>query len=167
MTDSFSDRKHDPDGVDVAIDLVESLASMTPAIPLPPPRIGPAKHKARRSGDLEPIGDVVGQMAAQLGWQGQLSLRVIAARWAELAGDVNAAHSQPVALDGTVVTVSAESSTWASALRLYAPQLVAKLNDALGQGSITKVDVRGPGAPSWKHGQRSVRDGRGPRDTYG
>ena len=26
---------------------------------------------------------------------------------------------------------------------------------------------RGPHLPTWKHGPRSVRDGRGPRDTYG
>jgi predicted nucleic acid-binding Zn ribbon protein len=29
------------------------------------------------------------------------------------------------------------------------------------------LDVLGPHAPSWRHGTRSVRDGRGPRDTYG
>jgi predicted nucleic acid-binding Zn ribbon protein len=47
-----------------------------------------------------------------------------------------------------------------------APQLVAVLNEALGQGSVTRVQVIGPQAPSWKKGRRSV-PGRGPRDTYG
>ncbi|MDN5961949.1 MAG: DciA family protein, partial [Propionibacterium sp.] len=60
----------------------------------------------------------------------------------------------------------AESSTWASALRLLAPQLVAELNRRLGDGSVIRVDVRGPAAPSWRHGRRTV-NGRGPRDTYG
>ena len=32
---------------------------------------------------------------------------------------------------------------------------------------MTRVEIKGPAAPSWKHGRRSVRDGRGPRDTYG
>jgi predicted nucleic acid-binding Zn ribbon protein len=48
-----------------------------------------------------------------------------------------------------------------------APQLVAKLNEALGDGTVTRVTVLGPQGPSWKKGRLSVRDGRGPRDTYG
>jgi predicted nucleic acid-binding Zn ribbon protein len=41
------------------------------------------------------------------------------------------------------------------------------LNEALGDGTITRIKVLGPDAPSWKKGRRSVRDGLGPRDTYG
>jgi predicted nucleic acid-binding Zn ribbon protein len=48
-----------------------------------------------------------------------------------------------------------------------APQLVAMLNEQLGDGTVTRIAVLGPDAPSWKKGRRSVRDGRGPRDTYG
>ena len=48
-----------------------------------------------------------------------------------------------------------------------APQLVALLNDHLGDGTVTRVKILGPDAPSWKKGRCSVRDGRGPRDTYG
>ena len=65
-----------------------------------------------------------------------------------------------------VLTVRAESSTWATSLRQIAPQLVARLNEQLGQGSVERVQVIGPHAPSWKKGRRSV-PGRGPRDTYG
>ncbi|MGB4918016.1 MAG: DUF721 domain-containing protein, partial [Propionicimonas sp.] len=36
----------------------------------------------------------------------------------------------------------------------------------LGQGTVERVVVVGPSAPSWKKGKRSV-PGRGPRDTYG
>ena len=32
---------------------------------------------------------------------------------------------------------------------------------------MTLIEVLGPHLPSWKKGLRSVRDGRGPRDTYG
>ena len=34
-------------------------------------------------------------------------------------------------------------------------------------GTVAVIDVQGPHTPSWKRGRRSVRDGRGPRDTYG
>ena len=73
----------------------------------------------------------------------------------------------PEAYADTVLTVRADSTAWATQLRYLAPQLVAMLNEQLGDGTITRIKVLGPDAPSWKKGRRSVRDGRGPRDTYG
>jgi predicted nucleic acid-binding Zn ribbon protein len=52
-------------------------------------------------------------------------------------------------------------------MRLLAPNVVRRLNEELGDGTVTVIDVQGPRGPSWKRGLRSVRDGRGPRDTYG
>jgi len=157
---------YDPDGVDAAVDLVNSLSTL-----LPPPKVGPKKRvrpaPRRSSTGMEPVGEVFDDVAAQYGWQEGFTLQAMKARWPELAGDVNAQHSAPERLRGGVLTVRADSSTWASALRLIAPQLVAKVNEAMGDGSVTRVDVQGPHGPSWKHGPRSVRDGRGPRDTYG
>ena len=66
-----------------------------------------------------------------------------------------------------MLTVRTDSSAWATQLRLMAPQLVAMLNEHLGDGTVTRVKILGPDAPSWKKGLLSVRDGRGPRDTYG
>jgi predicted nucleic acid-binding Zn ribbon protein len=51
-------------------------------------------------------------------------------------------------------------------VRLLAPALMTRLRQELGPGTVTRVEVRGPGAPSWVRGRRSVK-GRGPRDTYG
>ena len=42
----------------------------------------------------------------------------------------------------------------------------AWLNEEVGDGTVTRVDVRGPGGPSWRKGSLTV-PGRGPRDTYG
>ena len=39
--------------------------------------------------------------------------------------------------------------------------------DFLGEGVVERLVVRGPTAPSWHRGLRSVSDARGPRDTYG
>ena len=46
-------------------------------------------------------------------------------------------------------------------------ELVRRLNAVLGDGTVTSVNVQGPNAPSWRKGPRTVRGGRGPRDTYG
>jgi predicted nucleic acid-binding Zn ribbon protein len=101
------------------------------------------------------------------GWTAQVDVRSMLARWSALVGPVNAAHSHPESYTDTVLTVRADSTAWATQLRLLAPRLVATLNTALGDGTVTRVTVLGPDAPSWKRGRLSVRDGRGPRDTYG
>jgi predicted nucleic acid-binding Zn ribbon protein len=52
-------------------------------------------------------------------------------------------------------------------MKLLAPTVLRRLNGELGDGTVTVIDVQGPTGPTWKRGLRSVRDGRGPRDTYG
>lgn len=117
--------------------------------------------------DPQSLSSAMNRLIDDRGWSTEVSLRVLLGKWAYLVGGVNAAHSTPVGYRDGVLTVQAESTVWATSLRAMAPQLVAKLNASLGDGAVTRVDVRGPQAPNWKKGRRSVRDGRGPRDTYG
>jgi len=65
-----------------------------------------------------------------------------------------------------VLTVQAESTAWATQLRLLQRQLLAKIAAGVGDGVVKRLKVRGPLAPSWRYGPRHV-SGRGPRDTYG
>src|SRR5690242_11296633 len=60
-----------------------------------------------------------------------------------------------------------DSTAWATQLSLLAPALVRRLNEELGDGTVTLIDVLGPHVPSWAKGRRRTRDSRGPRDTYG
>ena len=78
-----------------------------------------------------------------------------------------AAHCAPAALRDGELRISAESTAWATQLRLLAGTLLARIVAELGPEVVTKVVVTGPVAPSWKHGPRSVHGARGPRDTYG
>jgi predicted nucleic acid-binding Zn ribbon protein len=63
--------------------------------------------------------------------------------------------------------IAAESTAWATQLRLLAAAMLARLVAELGPDVVTKLVITGPTAPSWKHGGFSVRGARGPRDTYG
>jgi len=94
-------------------------------------------------------------------------VHTLLARWALLVGPMNAEHSRPEAYGDGILSVRTDSTAWATQLRHMAPQLVAMLNDQLGDGTVTRIKVLGPDAPTWKKGRLSVRDGRGPRDTYG
>lgn len=64
------------------------------------------------------------------------------------------------------LTVQADSTAWATQLRLLQRQLLAKIAAGVGDGVVKRLRVQGPTAPSWRHGPRRV-PGRGPRDTYG
>ena len=161
---------HDPLGLDLASQIARGTMSM-----LPPPRGVRAKPKRRRrpvdpdvrsgSGpdarDPQLLGAALDHLMRDRGWAKEVSLRLL------LVGPTNAAHSHPEAYADTVLTIRTDATVWSTSLRTLAPSLVAKLNKELGEGTVTRIQVLGPNAPSWNHGPRSVRDGRGPRDTYG
>lgn len=105
-------------------------------------------------------------MAADRGWTGRISSGAVFGRWAELVGAEVAEHARPVSLAGGELSVQAESTAWATQLRLLQRQLLAQIAAGVGDGVVTRLRVRGPTAPSWRHGYRHV-PGRGPRDTYG
>lgn len=88
------------------------------------------------------------------------------ARWAEIVGPALAEHARPTTLTDAELTLQCESTAWASQVRLMAPQLVKKINEAMGHGSVRRIKAQGPSGPSWRFGARHV-PGRGPRDTYG
>ena len=78
-----------------------------------------------------------------------------------------AGHCTPESFADGRLVVRTDSTAWATQLRLLAPSLVRRLNEELGHGTVTVIEVLGPHLPTWRKGPRSVRDGRGPRDTYG
>ena len=62
--------------------------------------------------------------------------------------------------------ITAESTAWATQIRLLSRQVLARIDATAGAGVVRSIQVHGPAAPSWSHGSRRVR-GPGPRDTYG
>lgn len=87
-------------------------------------------------------------------------------RWADLVGAEVASHAIPVSLREGELTVQAESTAWATQLRMLQRDLLARIAAGAGRGVVTRLRVHGPSAPTWRHGNRHV-PGRGPRDTYG
>lgn len=173
---------HDPTGLDLAARIARDTAmGQRYGVTLPEPTEPPAPRRRapRRRGeelrsgahpdDRDPqlIGAVFDKVVARRGWAKRLSLSTVLRNWAALVGESNAAHSQPVDFRDGVLKVQCDTTAWATGMRYSASQLVAKLNRELGDQTVHRVDIVGPAQKSWKHGPRSVRDGRGPRDTYG
>jgi predicted nucleic acid-binding Zn ribbon protein len=116
--------------------------------------------------DPQPFGAVLERLVKARGWQKPAAEATVFGAWERVVGPDVAKHSRPVKLDGGELTVEAESTAWATQLRLLAGSLLKRIAAEVGHNVVTKLNIHGPAAPSWNRGPRRVR-GRGPRDTYG
>lgn len=116
--------------------------------------------------DPQPLGGAARELAKTRGWSPRVAEGTVFAQWAQVVGEQIAEHAQPSALRDGVLSVTAESTAWATQLRMVQAQLLAKIAAAVGDGVVTSLRITGPTAPSWRKGPRHI-SGRGPRDTYG
>jgi predicted nucleic acid-binding Zn ribbon protein len=126
---------------------------------------GPARGRPRRD-DPQRLGQAIGGLLDQHGWQQRAAIGSVFGRWAEIVGRDLAAHTRPDSFADGELAVTADSTAWATAVRLFAPKLIQRLAAELGDGTVRRVKVRGPEAPR-SRGAWRVPGGRGPRDTYG
>lgn len=139
----------------------------------------PARRRPRKAGDLgmgrardngrDPamIGDQLDRLLSDRGWQVDVAAGSVMGRWDEIVGAAVAAHARPVSFSDGELTVRADSTAWTTQLRLLSSTLLGNFERAVGADVVQSLRIVGPNAPSWKKGPRTVRDGRGPRDTYG
>jgi predicted nucleic acid-binding Zn ribbon protein len=116
--------------------------------------------------DPQPLGRLAGRIAMERGWTSRLTTGRLFDRWHVIVGVGVAEHARPVELKDAELTVQADSTAWATQLRLMQKQLLVKIAAAVGNDVVKRLKVLGPTAPSWRYGPRHV-SGRGPRDTYG
>ena len=132
----------------------------------------PRGTRRRRTGpgpanrDPQPLGRLSRELAQTQGWSGRVAEGTVFAEWATVVGEQIAEHAAPTSLRDGVLHVAAESTAWATQLRMVQAQLLAKIAAAVGDGVVTSLKITGPVAPSWRKGPLHGR-GRGPRDTYG
>ena len=166
------DPEHRDDGLDLARALTRATARSTPAARRKPPRRD-RPTRGRVSGahpderDPQLLDTTLGRLVDDHGWELDLRVHGVFGRWPELVGAEVSAHCTPESFADGKLLVRTDSTAWATQLKLLAPTVVRRLNVELGHGTVTLIEVVGPHLPSWKKGPRSVRDGRGPRDTYG
>jgi predicted nucleic acid-binding Zn ribbon protein len=135
----------------------------------PAPGTGRGGYSGARPDDTDPqpVGEVVTGYLAERGWERPVAEARVFTDWATIVGADVAAHCSPAALRDGELRVSAESTAWATQLRLLGGTLLARIVAECGPDIVTRVIITGPVGPNWKHGPRSVHGARGPRDTYG
>jgi len=131
-----------------------------------------ARNRRRWSGagpdarDPKPLGATMSTWVKAAGVGADLNKATLFGRWAEIVGPDISARATPVNLVDGELTLQAESTAWATQIRMMAPAIMGKIAAAVGNGVVKKIRAQGPTGPSWRFGPRHV-PGRGPRDTYG
>lgn len=165
--------EHDKQGLDLAKSLAGRLKGMSPVKPVKRtrrrPRIDGAQISSARPDDRDPqrLTNTLGRLMRDQGWEVDVAVHGVMARWPSIVGPEMAEHCKPESYQDTELTVRTDSTAWATQLKMLAPDLVRRLNAELGDGTVTRVNVQGPHTPSWRKGPRTLRGTRGPRDTYG
>ena len=96
--------------------------------------------------DPKMAGELVDELLAAEGWQGQASQGAVIANWRQIVGLRGAEHCQIVSLEYVKLIVKADSSTWATEIKLLSPQLQGAIDRAVGPGVVNVVEVLGPEA---------------------
>jgi predicted nucleic acid-binding Zn ribbon protein len=114
--------------------------------------------------DPQLLGSATMDLARNRGWSGRMAEGSVLGQWSVVVGDQIADHASPTALRDGILSITAESTAWATQLRMVQSQILAKIAAAVGDGVVTSLKILGPSGPTW---QTRNMGGRGPRDTYG
>ncbi|MBB5075997.1 DUF721 domain-containing protein [Nonomuraea endophytica] len=134
------------------------------------PRREPRRRAAgpsRGASDPQLFGRAIMDLLSDRGWERSAAVGGVFGRWADIVGTDLAAHTKPESFEDGEVLVVADSTAWATQVRLLARTLVRRLNEELGDNTVTKVKVRGPQNAPRPTGGLRVTGSRGPGDTYG
>lgn len=94
-------------------------------------------------GGLEPraVDAAVTAYASSRGWARRLEGAKVYGLWDEIAGPQLAAHTSPARLHGGVLVIHVSSSSWAAQIPYLSSTIIARANEVLGDGAVTRLVV--------------------------
>jgi len=126
----------------------------------------PSRARRPRREDPQPLAAAIGGLLSDQGWTEQAAVGSVFSNWAGIVGPDLAAHTRPDGFADGELVIAADSTVWATQVRLLASMLASRLNSELGEGTVRRVKVRGPAGPRRRGGWR-VPGSPGHGDTYG
>ena len=110
-----------------------------------------------RGGDPRPFGAAIKDLLSDRGWEQRAAVGGVFGDWGRIVGPELAEHTRPEKFEEGELTIAADSTAWATQLRLLAKTLVRRLNEELGDNSVRRVKVVGPSSGTRRPGQWRVR----------
>ncbi|HEY5984962.1 MAG TPA: DUF721 domain-containing protein [Streptosporangiaceae bacterium] len=126
----------------------------------------PRRPRRPRREDPQPLRGAIEGLLTDQGWGQAVAVGSVFGRWEQIVGPDVAAHTRPERFSDGELVVIADSTAWATQVRLLAGPLVRRLNEEIGNGSVRRVVVQGP-APPRRMGPLRVRGGRKTNGDYG
>ena len=102
-----------------------------PARPLPGDGPGP-----------QPIGTSLDAVMRSLGAPEASGVHLVFERWQEVVGEALAARTRPLRIDGQRLVLAVDEPAMATHVRFLQPELLARLEELLGPGRVTALDLR-------------------------
>ena len=88
------------------------------------------------------LADSLSAVTKNLGGAGGPALIDLLQRWPEVVGESLAAHCRPVALRDKALTIAADEPAWGAQLRWLEADLLRRLDEAVGPGTVARITVR-------------------------
>jgi predicted nucleic acid-binding Zn ribbon protein len=100
----------------------------------------------KRRDEPVPLSEAIAIVGRELGLPSPDVVATLTARWAEIVGPAVAAHAHVRSVRDGECVIEVDGPVWATQLRYGASDLVERVNERCGEGSVTsvKVVVAGP-----------------------
>jgi predicted nucleic acid-binding Zn ribbon protein len=139
-----------------------SSPGLAESVPTPGAPFAPSWLARPRREDPQPLDAALGGLLSARGWRQRAAIGAVFGDWPEIVGPQLAGHTKPESFDDGQLTIIADSDAWAAQVRLLAPQLLRRLAEELGAGTVRRIRVHGPsrnsggrsGGRAWRSGPR-------------
>ena len=101
--------------------------------------MGFLRHRDSRSNRILRIDDVLSSLLKQRKWRTGLTFAIIRREWREIVGPEIAAHATPTHFARGRLDIACEHDIWRAELQFLKPELLARLNEALGEGTVKEI----------------------------
>ncbi len=120
----------------------------------------------RRPVGMPSVGQVLQRTIREQGWQEELGHGWVFGHWPDLVGEAIAKHTHPEKVEGGVLYISCDHSSWATNLRYLQAQILRTIAEKIGDNIILELRIRGPKQHKNYEGPQWVKP-QGSNDTYG
>ncbi len=88
------------------------------------------------------LGEALDQLTSRLKAPRAQVLKMVFEAWEELVGSVMAAHTSPVRLVDGELVVAVDDPAWATEMRFFSPELIARINAAAEEEAVISLNIR-------------------------